>query len=808
MTTVTTTFRRGRAAIAPVWDHHIWGPVVKALLLFVVVIEGVLQYQFGRVPVLGVGHGRGPIPVEIMLLGLVFGSLYALIGMGLILVYRANRIINFAQAQLGSVPAVIALLLIAKKGLPYPIAVLIAVGGGALLGGAVEVGIVRRFSKSPRLILTVVTIGIGTLLQALEFFAKKGITGDLLSSTSLHFPTPFDSFKKQIGVFLFRGDHLAPIVIVGLLVIALGAFFRYTDIGVAVRASAENGERASLLGIPVKRVSTIVWMLAAMMSAIGVFFTVPLTGLPLDGFVGPRLLLMGLAIAVMARMEALPLAFVGGLLVGIVDQAIVFTTNTAGLSDPAIFVVILIALLVQRGKLSRAYELGASSWQAVKEVRPIPVELRSVPEVRMGLNVLRAVVLAVVIMVPFWLGDAYTSSASIIVIYSIIGVSLVILTGWAGQISLGQFAIAGVASATAAGLAANHGVDFFVTIIVAALVGALVAIAVGLPALRIQGLFLAVTTLAFAFTVASIFNRSYFGWLVPKSGHLVNRPVLWNAFDLGDSSELGPITIKADAKFYYVCLVFLVLALVMARSLRRNRSGRVFIAVRDNGRTAQAFGANLARTRLAAFAVSGLMAGMAGGLLAYLTPAFADNAFPPERSIEMFTLAVIGGIGSLPGAILGAVFAEGLPLLPGLRDVEQIRLLTTGLGLLFILLFLPGGLAEGMYRVRDKLLRAVALRRNIHVPSLIADSFVEEQEHEAEEHAIVAAATTTEIAEAVVSGDLAHVIVCPACSALVPVSEVEHHEHFTVVRLATGVDAPSNGAEKSADELRLERLSR
>jgi branched-chain amino acid transport system permease protein len=387
---------------------------------------------------------------------------------------------------------------------------------------------------------------------------------------------------------------------------------------------------------------------------------------------------------------------------------------------------------------------------------------------------------------------------------------LVILTGWAGQISLGQFAIAGVASATAAGLAANHGVDFFITIIVAALVGALVAIAVGLPALRIQGLFLAVTTLAFAFTVASIFNRTYFGWLVPKSGHLVNRPVLWNAFDLSDSSQLGPFTIKADAKFYYVCVVFLVIALMMARSLRRNRSGRIFIAVRDNGRTAQAFGANLARTRLAAFAVSGLIAGMAGGLLAYLTPAFADNAFPPERSIEMFTLAVIGGIGSLPGAILGAVFAEGLPLLPGLRDIDQIRLLTTGLGLLFVLLFLPGGLAEGMYRIRDRWLRAVALRRHIHVPSLIADSRVEEQEQEAEAHAIVAAATTTEIAEAVDAGELEHVIVCPKCSALVPVSEVETHEHFTVLRVAsTGDDDDDDGdTGKSADELRLERLSR
>jgi branched-chain amino acid transport system permease protein len=482
-----------------------------------------------------------------------------------------------------------------------------------------------------------------------------------------------------------------------------------------------------------------------------VFFTVPLTGIPLDGFVGLRLLFIGLAIAVMARMESLPMAFLSGILIGIVDQSINFTTNTARLSDPAIFIAILLALFLQRGAMSRAYELGASSWQAVKETRPIPIELRRVREVRLGISIGSAVVLAIVLGIPFWLGDAYTGFATIGVIYAIIGVSLVVLTGWAGQISLGQFAIAGVASGTARGLAANHHWDFFVTVIVAALVGAAVAILVGLPALRIQGLFLAVTTLGFAFTVASLFNREYFGWLVPQSGHLVNRPRLWNSFDLGDSSQLGPITFKADAKFFYLCLAFLVLTLAMARSLRRNRSGRVLIGVRDNGRTAQAFGINLARSRLAAFAISGFMAGIAGALLAYQTPAFADNAFPPERSIELFAMTVIGGIGSLPGALLGAAFVEGVPLLPGLRDIDQIQLLTTGLGLLLVLLFLPGGLAEGVFRIRDRLLRRVAIRRNIHVPSLIADSLVEEQEQAAELHAVEVAAETSELAEEMVS---------------------------------------------------------
>jgi branched-chain amino acid transport system permease protein len=770
VTNVTSTFRRGRAAIAPVWDHRIWGPVLKAVLLFVVVVEGVLQYQFGRVPVLGVGHGRGPIPVEIMLLGLVFGSLYALIGMGLILVYRANRIINFAQAQLGSVPAVIALLLIAKKGLPYPIAVLIAVVGGALLGGAVEVTVVRRFSKSPRLILTVVTIGIATLLQAMEFFAKQAITGDLISTTTLHFPTPFDSFKKQIGVFLFRGDHVAPVVIVGLLVIALGAFFRYTDIGIAVRASAENGERASLLGIPVKRVSTIVWMLAAMMSAIGVFLTVPLTGLPLDSFVGPRLLLLGLSVAVIARMESLPTAFVAGLFIGIIDQAIVFSTNTAGLSDPAVFIVIVAALLAQRGKLSRAMELGASTWQVVKEVRPIPLELRQLPEVKRTLTVLAVLVGAFVLGAPFLLGDSQTPEATVMVIYAIIGVSLVVLTGWAGQISLGQYAIAGIGSATAAGLATNHHWDFFVTILVGALVGAAIAVAVGLPALRIQGLFLAVTTLAFAFAVQSLLNKTYFAWLRPKSGAIANRPILWGAIDLEDSSDLGPLHFSKDAKYFYVCLVFLVLALAMARSMRRHRSGRVLMAVRDNGRVAQAFGVNLARSRLAAFAISGFIAGMAGALLTYQNGAFADNAFPPERSIELFLLTVIGGIGSLPGAMLGALYVRGLPLLPFLRDINQISLLTTGLGLLVLLLFLPGGLAEGMFRIRDRWLRRVAAKHNVLVPSLVADALVVQDEPIPEPHLELPLAEDNDVP----------VIACPTCGELVPLSEAGDHEHFAV----------------------------
>jgi branched-chain amino acid transport system permease protein len=775
--------QRLREAISPVWDHRVGGPVLKVLLGFVVLIEGVLQYWVAQIPLIHIGRGTAPIPAEIFVLGIVFGSLYALIGMGLILVYRANRIINFAQAQLGAVPAVLALLLIAKRGLPWGVALAITVLGGALLGGAVEICLIRRFARSPRLILTVVTIGVAFLLLVLEVYTKQWVGGSLIDSVTLDFPTPFSHFHFTVGNHIFRGDHIAPIVVVTVLVFALAAFFKFTDIGIAVRASAENAERASLVGVPVKRVSTIVWMLAATLSAIGVFFTVPLTGLPLTGFVGPRLLLLGLAIAVIGRMESLPMAFVAGLMIGVVDQSIVFTTHTAGLTDPAIFVVVLVALLVQRGRFSRAEDLGASSWQAVKEVRPIPAELRRLPEVRRALAAVAVAVGALVLCAPYLLGPSQAPEATIMVIYAIIGVSLVVLTGWAGQISLGQYAIAGVGAVAAAGLAANHHTDFFVTIAIGGLAGALVAVVIGIPALRIQGLFLAATTLAFAFAVAGIFNRSYFGWMFPKPGLLVNRPILWKALDLEDESSLGPITLSANVKYYYVCLAFLLVAVYLARSLRKNRSGRVLIGVRDNGRAAQSLGINLARSRLAAFAISGFMAGIAGALLSYQNRTVADNAFPPERSIALFILTVIGGIGSIPGALLGAVFIEGVPLLPVVRDIQQVQLLTSGIGVLVVLLFLPGGLAEGMYRIRDALLRRVARRHNIHVPSLLADSRVEDEQRVAEEHAITAAVETSEIIAAVDDRRLEGVIRCPACGESVPIDEAENHEHFAATSL-------------------------
>ncbi len=736
-------------------NHRVAGPVIKAVAAYVLFIELIAQLLLGRLQVGPIDFGLqdGFVPRTIWLNGAAIGLLYGLLGMGLILVYRANRIINFAQAALGAVAAVLCLQLINAKNLNYWLSIPILLGSAALLGAFIDVVIMRRFRNATRLIATVATIGVSLLLTAGEAGVQLGITGDLISSAG--FKTPFTGYEVTIGNLVYTGDFLVAVVATIAICAGLAAFFRYTDIGIAVRASAENGERASLLGIPVARVSTIVWILAALLSAIAVFLRAPMVGLTVGTNIGPSVLLYGLAAAVIARMDSLPLCVLGGMGIGMLDQGAVWATNKGALSQALMVVVILVALLAQRGALSRAMDTGVTTWQAAREYRPIPAELRNVREVVAARYALGAFVVFVAIVLPVLLPERFAGRFALVVIFAIVGVSLVILTGWAGQISLGQFAFAGVGSLVTAGMAVR-GWDFFVCLLCAGLAGALAAVLVGLPALRIQGLFLAVTTLAFGFTVQKLLlNPTYMdGWL-PKLGQPVARPKLYGRFS----------TIS-DTRFYFVCLVFLALSLLVARSVRKYRFGRVLIGTRDNAKAVQAYGVNLASTRLTAFAISGFIAAVGGGLLAFQLKSIDAATFTPERSISAFTIAAIGGLTSLPGAVLGAIFVEGIPFLFDGND--NVRLLTSSLGILLLLMFVPGGLSQLAYGTRDSFLRFVAARNKIHVPSLVADSLV------------TGADEPDPAGQLEMAAEVPDLIECPTCHSRMAVAAAADHEHFAV----------------------------
>src|SRR5215211_1347541 len=427
------------------------------------------------------------------------GARIALIALGVALIYRANRIINFAQGDLGQVPATLGTLMVITLSVNYFLAFTTGLVAAIVLGVAVETLIIRRFLRAPRLILTVATIGLSQVLIGAGLFLAEAFGQDFQTN---RLDPPF-AVKFQVGSTIFNGNDVIAMVTIPIAFIALAAWLRLSNIGVAVRGSAERADRAATLGIPVRRLHTIVWTVATVLAFLGMWLRAGAVGLPIGTVLGPTFLLLALAAVVIGRMERFGVIAVAGVALGILDKAITYQPdNNAAFNDAVLFLVILGALLVtRRPSGGRVGADQVSTWQAAREVRPIPRELRGLPEVRMARWVLLAGVAAFLVTLPLWLDESRINLAAIIVIFGIIGVSLVVLTGWAGQVSLGQMGFAGVGAAVGGWVTYYTETDLALALLAGGAAGALAAIVVGYPALRRRGLTLAVSTLAFALFV-------------------------------------------------------------------------------------------------------------------------------------------------------------------------------------------------------------------------------------------------------------------------------------------------------------------
>lgn len=666
-----------------------------------------------------------PTPPGIVLQGVVVGGLNALLAVGIVLIYRTNRIVNFAQGELGGAAAVTAVLLVLRAGVPYFAAVTIGLLGAMAVGALIEATVIRRFERAPRLLPTVATIALAQILG----FATLYIQGRFGRGRDIDirdYRSPLADLTFHVDPVPFSGDHLLVVAVVLATAAGLGWFFARTRYGIGIRAAAENPERASLVGIPIRRLSTVVWMLAAALSAAAAMLQAPIVGLTFGRLVGPALLLRALAAAVIGRMRSLPVTVAAAVGLSVLEQALFWAYSQTAIADALLVIVVLVGLLTQRARLSRAEVSEVFSTRAVAEVRPVPAELRSLPEVRWGRWALGAAGTAVAVAVPPLLSVSRVSLVAVVVIWAIVGVSLVTLTGWAGQISLGQFALVGIGAAAAGTTSGEWGLDFILSVLVGGAAGMAAAVALGLPALRMTGFHLAVTTLAFAVATGSwVLTQD---WIVPDG--IVPRPVLFGRIDL-----------ESEYAYYYVCLVALAVVVVLLRGLRRSRVGRSILATRDNLQAAQAYGINATLAKLSAFMVSGGIAGVAGALLVHHQHRLQIDQYQPTESLQAFSMAVIGGLGSVPGAVAGAVFVKGSEnILQG-----PWSLFATGFGLLAFLLALPRGLGSLIFTTRDLILRRLAARRGLVVPSLLADTVAAAGHDDAERHAMAAAAAAAAI---------------------------------------------------------------
>jgi ABC-type branched-subunit amino acid transport system ATPase component/branched-subunit amino acid ABC-type transport system permease component len=634
-------------------------------------------------------HGA---PVGIVLTGAFIGALTGLMSVGLILVWRANRIINFASAAIAGLAGSVAVHMFVTTGLPYWLTLVTGPLLGILIGAVVEVAVIRRFTNAPRLVLTVATIGLAQLLGGVEMMLPGlfGAKGMVIAS----FETPLSGWSVSSGRIPFDGNHLLIALVVPVVVGGLAFFLQRSLAGTAIRAAAENTERARLLGIPVRNLATAVWALAGGLAALTLVLRAPLLGVSPSAASGTAILLPALAAAILARMESMPVAFGAAVGIGVIDGLIRWNTTTPELTYLLTFLMILIGLLIQRRGKSRAHDsdAGLSNAELIRPINPAVAALRSV---QVGRILCWVAVAAALILVPTQLAPGASFTGSIMVTWAIIGVSLVVLTGWGGQISLGQFGIAGAAAIVAGNLVIHWNLDLFATLFLSAIAGALVALLIGLPALRIQGPFLAVVTLSFAVVLdAIVLNPNITGSIIPET---VRRPILWNRFNLEDERTM-----------LYFCIAILVFVVALTMGVRRSRSGRLILASRDNLKAAEAASVPSTWIRLTAFVFSGTIAGLAGGLHMLVNHGARGGSYAPYMSVDVFSLTTIGGLGSIPGAIVGAGAGRGL------QDASDIlRLVASGVGVLLVLWLIPSGVAGLASKLRDAVLARIAARHGM-----------------------------------------------------------------------------------------------
>jgi ABC-type branched-subunit amino acid transport system ATPase component/ABC-type branched-subunit amino acid transport system permease subunit len=631
------------------------------------------------------------LPPEIVVVGAVTGLTYGLLAVGLTLVYKSSRVLNFAHGAMGSLPAALLPLLTIKAGLNYWLAIPLVVAAGVAAGAMLEIVVIRRLRGASRLVAMVATIAAAQVLSAFVLLLPHGP-----AYLRNRYPTPFD-LTVDIGNLRLSAGHVLILFVAPALAVALTLFMNRTSMGLAARATAENDDAALMTGIPVKRVSLIVWSIAglfAAVSAILVAGTQPLTANSgTTGGLGPPLLVRGLAGAMLGGLESLPLVFAGGIAIGLLEALVQWNYPSAGILNPLLFAVVLASLLVHRRLGAVARGGSDSSWSLAGAASALPRRLAGHPLVRAARNGLLLAAVGGTALVAALSSPSQQVLLSSTLLFALMGLSLVVLMGYAGQVSLGQYAFVAL-GAIVGGRAAQLGFPSGSALLYAVVAAGVAAAVVGIPALRVRGLFLAVTTLAFALAADGwLFEQD---WLVNRGGFGTRR----SSFIIARPNWFG-IDFGSEVRYAWLCLAVLVLTAFAVHRLRSTGIGRAMLAVRDNEPAAATMSLSPRRVKLIAFVISGMIAGAAGylygGLLVDSTAAVRPA--PIQLSLSLVVMVVLGGVTTVTGPILGAMWVRGVPYAFG----ATAGLLSSALGVLVILLVWPGGLASVAFRLRDRI---------------------------------------------------------------------------------------------------------
>lgn len=602
------------------------------------------------------------------LIGLGLGALYSLASQGLVVVYRGSGVLNFAHGAIGMVGAYTYYEVRVVRELPLLVAVVAGVAVSALVGLLCQVLVMSRLKLASPLTRIVATLGILITLQSLAVLRYGG------RATFVRPELP-QSVVTLHGKVVLPYDRLIMFLVAGSLTAVLWAFYRWTRFGLGTSAVAENQLAASTLGWSPDRIAAANWALGSGLAGLAAILVAPIVTLQVA--VMTNLVLAAMASALIAGFRSFPVAFTAGIGLGVLQTVVGrFTADTPGLAQSVPFLVIVLVLVVRGQSLPlRDFLLQRLPLIGTGVTRPVPVLVAAAVSTAL-----------IAVLSPRWV-DALSITFAI----ALILLSIVLLTGYAGQLSLAQFALAGFGALVAGRLVAAAGLPFPLAFALGVLAAVPLGVLFALPAVRTRGITLAVVTLGLGTALEfMVFNNS--SLVGGVSGTDIGSPHVFG-WDI-DNAEF-------PKRYASVTLVVLVLLTLGVANVRRGRSGRRLVAVRTNERAAAALGISVPLAKLYAFGLGSGLAAAGGIMLAFRNQQISyGTTFRNFDSIQAVGWTMIGGIGYLVGPVFGATLAPGsigaavLNAVPG----EPARYLPLASGLLLILFTLQNqdGMAKEM----------------------------------------------------------------------------------------------------------------
>lgn len=646
--------------------------------------------------------------VQFLLLGLGNGAVFAALGLGLVVTFRSSGVLNFAVgAQALFAAYIYAFLRDGRLFNPIPgFPEFIDIGGDPGLAismiAAVFVSVVlsllffllifRPLRHAPPVAAAVASVGLMVTLQAVmaQRVGTRPVNVDAIFSRDIW---QLNGAPIQLDRMWFAGT-------VVLLAVLLGALFQFTTFGLRTRAAAANEKGAVVTGLGPDRIAALNWALTGGVVGLAGVLIAPIATLVPVAYT--LFVIPAMAAALVGQFRALAPTAIGGIALGMLQSEMTFLqvrfdslpswiVPSSGLPEMLPLLLILIVLVLRtRPITSRGVELRESLSAAP---RPTYVWLPAGAALVLG-------TILILVLSSAWRLALITSMAS-----AVIALSMVLITGYGGQISLAQFTLGGAAGFLLSNLSDDLGIPFPIAPLLAALGAAVLGVLVGLPALRVRGLSLGVVTLALSVAIEAVWfrNTDFNGG---SSGAVVAEPSLFG-IDLDVGSGLA---FPSDA-FAILCLVVLVATAVGVALLRQSRFGSALMAVRVNERSAAAAGIDVVRTKLTIFAIGSFVAGLGGALISYRQSVASFDLFPTLLGLGLFATVYLSGITSVSGGILAGFLAINGVVFKATDEFIGLGAwynAITGVLLIVTIISYPNGLVGPIHEFRRSARRAGA----------------------------------------------------------------------------------------------------